>query len=359
MTAAQNAENLRGISLMTGSMALFAFEDMFLKFSAQSLPTGEILLLTCIPGFLFFAGLARTSGRRVLNREAFHPWVVARNLGEVIGTYGYITALAAVPLATVSAVLQAMPLAVTLAAALFLGETVGWRRWSAIGVGFAGVLLVIRPGMEGFQPAGLWVLVTVAGLALRDLASRLIPAEYATSQVSAWGVASVAVLGAGMTLVQGAEAPSAWQGLMLAGAFVFGTAGYWAITAATRKGDVSVVSPFRYSRLVFAIVVGWLAFAEYPDRMTLIGAALIIASGLYSFMRERIRARASARAEAARDPGLSTPAKPALSTPAKPALSTPAQPALSTPAQPALSTPAQPALSTPAKPALSSVTKQG
>jgi drug/metabolite transporter (DMT)-like permease len=291
MTALRNAENLRGILLMTGSMALFAMEDMFLKFSAQTLPTGEILLLTCIPGFLFFAALARSSGRRTLTAEALHPWVLARNLGEVVGTYGYITALAALPLATVSAVLQAMPLAVTLAAALFLGEAVGWRRWSAIATGFAGVLIVIRPGMAGFQPAGLWVLVTVAGLALRDLASRLIPADYATSQVSAWGVASVAVLGAGMTALQGMQALTPWQASMLAGAFVFGTAGYWAITAATRKGDVSVVSPFRYSRLVFAIAIGALVFAERPDRMTLAGAALIITSGLYSFMRERIRAR--------------------------------------------------------------------
>ncbi len=313
MTALRNAENLRGISLMTGSMALFAFEDMFLKFSAQTLPTGEILLLTCIPGFLFFAGLARTSGRRTLTAQAFHPWVMARNLGEMIGTFGYITALAAVPLATVSAVLQAMPLAVTLAAALFLGETVGWRRWSAIGVGFAGVLLVIRPGMDGFQPAGLWVLVTVAGLALRDIASRLVPEHYATSQVSAWGVASVAVLGAGMTMVQGMQMPTSWQASMLAGVFVFGTAGYWAITAATRLGDVSVVSPFRYSRLIFAITVGWLIFAERPDRMTLAGAGLIIVSGLYSFMRERIRARAAAKAETA-NAGLS---KPGLSTVAK------------------------------------------
>ena len=293
MTALAQKENLRGISLMTGSMALFAMEDMFLKFSAQTLPTGEILLLTCSPGFLFFAALARASGRRVISRDALHPWVLARNLGEMVGTYGYITALAALPLATVSSVLQAMPLAVTLAAALFLDEKVGWRRWSAIAVGLIGVLMVIRPGMDGFQPAALWVLVTVAGLALRDIASRLIPADYATSQVSAWGVASVAVLGGAMTSLQGIDWPTGWQAAMLTGVFVFGTAGYWAITAATRKGDVSVVSPFRYSRLIFAIAIGALVFAERPDRMTLAGAALIITSGLYSFTRERLRARAA------------------------------------------------------------------
>lgn len=286
-----NKDNLRGIALMTGSMALFALEDMFLKFSAQSLPTGQVLLLTALPGFLFFAALARSAGRRTWERDLFHPWVVARNLGEMVGTFAYITALASVPLATVSSVLQAMPLAVTLVAALFLGETVGWRRWTAIAVGFTGVLLVIRPGMEGFRPAGLWVLVTVAGLALRDISARMIPARIATSQVSAWGILSVVLLGAGMAGVQGMVMPSAWAGLMLAGAVVVGTGGYWAVTSATRVGEVSVVSPFRYARLVFALIVGILAFGEMPDWITLAGAALIIGSGLYAFARERMRAR--------------------------------------------------------------------
>ena len=297
MTAAQN---LRGIGLMTASMALFAVEDMFLKFATRGLPTGQILLITCLCSLAFFSTLARHEGRRTLTAAALHPWVLARNLGEMVGTYAYITALAAVPLATVSAVLQAMPLAVTMGAALFMGEAVGWRRWSAIGVGFAGVMLVIRPGLDGFHPAALWVLVTVAGLALRDLAARAIPPDIATTQVSAWGVGSVAVLGAGMMPFQTAVMPDLWQSAMLAGAIVFGTTGYWAITSATRTGEVSVVSPFRYSRLIFAIAIGWLVFAEPSDAITLSGAALIIGSGLYSFARERARKRALSLATAAR-----------------------------------------------------------
>ncbi len=278
---------------MTGSMALFAMEDMFLKLSAQALPTGQVLLLTAIPGLVFFSLLARQSGRRVLGPDMFDTWVLARNLGEMVGTFGYITALASLPLATVSSVLQAMPLAVTLAAVLFLRERVGWRRWTAIAAGFAGVLLVIRPGLDGFRPAALWVLVAVAGLALRDMSARAIPSGIATAQVSAWGIGSVALLGAGMAAVQGIEPVSAPRAAVLAGAVIFGTAGYWAITAATRAGEVSVISPFRYSRLVFALILGMLAFGERPDPITLIGAALIIGSGLYSFMRERQRAKAA------------------------------------------------------------------
>lgn len=298
------SDNLRGIALMSGAMALFAAEDMFLKFAAADLPTGQILLLPALFAFAVFVALVRREGRRWLTRQALHPWVLARNLGEMVGTVAYITALAAVPLATVSAVLQAMPLAVTLGAALFLGEAVGWRRWSAICAGFAGVLLVIRPGMEGFAPSSLWVLITVAGLALRDLASRRIPADISNNQVAAWGILSVAVLGAAMLPFQDPALPDPRQWGMLLGAATVGTAGYWAITAATRTGEVSVVSPFRYSRLIFAILIGSLVFGEALNAPTLIGAALIIGSGLYAFARERARARAAAKAlSSAPNPG--------------------------------------------------------
>lgn len=295
MSQPKASENLRGIALMAASMGLFALEDMFLKFSAQDLPTGEILLITGLFGWAFFAAMARTQGLRTLTRAGLHPAVLARNAGEMVGTMAYITALASVPLATVSAVLQALPLAVTMGAALFMREKVGWRRWTAIATGFAGVLLVIRPGLDGFQPAALWVLVTVVGLGLRDLSARAIPTTTSTAQVSAWGLASVTLLGALMLPFQTPALPDPRAGLMLVGVILFGTAGYWAVTAATRTGEVSVVAPFRYTRLVFAIVIGAVAFAEYPDRMTLIGAAVIIGSGLYSFARERARQRAAAR----------------------------------------------------------------
>lgn len=285
------SDNLRGIALMAGSMALFALEDMFLKFSARGLPTGEILLLTALMSWAFFAGLARAKGQRTFTRAALHPWVLLRNLGEMVGTLAYITALASVPLATVSAVLQAMPLAVTMGAALFFGEKVGWRRWTAIAAGFAGVMLVIQPGLDGFRPQALWVLVTVAGLGLRDLASRAIPPQITTTQVSCWGIASVALLGALMLPFQTPVLPDLAQAGMLLGTTLFGTAGYWTITSATRTGEVSVVSPFRYARLVFAILIGAAVFAEYPNALTLFGAAVIIGSGLYAFARERARAR--------------------------------------------------------------------
>ena len=173
------------------------------------------------------------------------------------------------------------------------GTRIGPVRILAVALGFAGVMLVIRPGMEGFHPQALWGILTVAGLALRDLAARAIPRDCTDAQVSCWGLMAVALLGVLMMFGQGdVRVPTFAQSAMLFGAVAFGTIGYWAVTGATRTGEVSVVAPFRYARLVFAIIIGAVVFAEMPDVITLSGAGLIIGSGLYSFARERARKRA-------------------------------------------------------------------
>ena len=287
-------ENLTGILLMLGSMALFAVEDLFLKLAAANLPVGQIVLISGALGAPVFFIMAWRQGRGIFVAEALHPAVIARNLGEMVAAAAYLAALAVVPLGTVAAVLQALPLAVTMGAALLFGEKVGWRRWTAIALGFAGVLLVIRPGGEGFRAETLLVLVSVAGIVVRDLSARAIPARVTTAQVSAWGLLAVAVLGLGMIASTGeVRGVTGAEALVLAGAVVFGTAGYWAVTAATRTGEVAVVAPFRYSRLVFAMGLGVVFLAERPDAPTLAGSGLIVASGLYAFARERRRKLAS------------------------------------------------------------------
>jgi drug/metabolite transporter (DMT)-like permease len=285
-------ENLKGSLLMMAAMALFAMEDMFIKLAATALPSGQIVFVLGALGAPLFYLLARAQGRKVFIRAALHPIVLARNFGEMVGTLGFIIALAQLPLALVLAVMQAMPLVVTMGAALFLGESVGWRRWCAIVIGFCGVLLVIRPGMAGFDATSFWLILGVLGLGGRDLVSRALPSDFSNAQVSAWGLMAVALLGA-LMMVQGGTAPIARQDVIwLAGGVFFGTLGYLAVTTAARTGDVSVVAPFRYIRLVFAMLIGLVVFAEMPDRYTLIGAAIIVASGLYAFMRERTKARA-------------------------------------------------------------------
>lgn len=288
------SENLTGILLMLAAMALFAVEDLFLKLAAADLPIGQIILVSGALGLPVFVAMAWRKGQGILVKDALHPAVIYRNLGEMVAAAAYVAALAAVPLGTVAAVLQALPLFMTMGAALVFGEAVGWRRWTAIIVGFAGVLLVIQPGADGFRIEALLVLISVAGIVVRDLAARAIPARVSTAQVSAWGLMSVTVLGLGMIALTGeVRAVSGVEALVLLGAVVFGTAGYWAVTAATRTGEVSVVAPFRYARLVFSMGIGVVFLAERPDVLTLVGAAVIVASGLYAFARERARKRAS------------------------------------------------------------------
>lgn len=219
--------------------------------------------------------------------------MLARLAGEAIAAVGYLTALSMVPLPMVSAVLQAVPLAVTFGAALVMGEVVGWRRWSAVGIGFAGVLVVVRPGFAGFAPPVLWVVLTVAAIALRDLASRRLPRQISTAQVATWSVGAGGLAGVVLMAGQGWATPSAADWMTLAGATVFGGAGYFAITAATRIGEASAIAPYRYVRLIFVILLAMAFLGETPDVLTLVGAGLIVGSGLYALARERLKRRSA------------------------------------------------------------------
>lgn len=289
-----NRDNLRGSVLMVLSMAGFAVEDFFIKLLSEEMPVGQILLLLGGAGALVFALLAQVQGQGVWSRAALDRSVLLRNLGELIAAVSYVTAIALTTLSSASAILQATPLAVTLGAALFLGAQVGWRRWTAILVGFAGVLLIIRPGLEGFQPASLWAVAAVVGLAIRDLATRATPARVSSMQLSCYAFLTLVPVGALMLVVGGGGQPLGPQNLwMLGGALTFGVLGYYAIVGAMRLGDIAIVSGFRYTRLIFAIGLGVLLLGERPDAWTLTGAGVVIASGLYTFLREARLARAA------------------------------------------------------------------
>ncbi|MFP1645192.1 DMT family transporter [Pontitalea aquivivens] len=281
-------ENLRGSLLMVAAMAGFAIEDMFVKSMSARLPVGEILALLGAGGAIIYAAFARARGERLISRDLIAGSVILRNLGELVGTIAFISAVVFTPLAQASAILQATPLAVTLGAALFLGETVGWRRWSAIAVGFVGVLIVIRPGTEGFSAHSLFAVVAVLGLAGRDVATRRVPGAITSLQLATYGFGVLVPAGLILAWVAGTPlvAPDAVEWARIAGALVAGTAGYYALIAAMRLGEVAVITPFRYTRLVFALIIGWLVFDEAVDAATLLGGAVIVASGLYTLLRE-------------------------------------------------------------------------
>ena len=290
-------ENLRGSLLMVAAMLGFALEDMFIKLLAGALPVGQILMLLGLGGGLVFTLMARARGETLWSPDFLQPAVIARNLGEVVGTGGFIIAVALSPLATATAIAQSIPLLVTLGAALFFAEPVGWRRWSAICAGLVGVLLVIRPGAEGFTPMSLFALVGAIGLAGRDLASRRVPRAISSTKLSVYAFLVLVPVGYAMVLVAGDSLvrPGPPQMAMLAGAVTIGVTAYYMLTAATRMGEVSVIAPYRYTRLIFALVIAVSIFGERPDALTYLGAAIIVGSGIYTLWREARLRRASRR----------------------------------------------------------------
>jgi len=191
----------------------------------------------------------------------------------------------------ISSILQANPLLVTLGAALWLKEPVGPRRWTAILVGLAGVLLVIQPWSESFNRLALICLLATVALSVRDLLTRRLPDAVTTLQAATFAVALMVPLGIGVLMVTGDEAvwPTQSQSWLLITTVLTMPIGYFGVTAAMRVGDVAVVTPFRYARIVFALIFAAVIFGERPDALTLAGAAIIVGSGLYTMWREHVR----------------------------------------------------------------------
>lgn len=282
-------DNLRGAGLMVLAMLLFALEDMLIKFLAATLPIGQVVGMLGLGSSILLAMALRLQRQPLFTAQILTPAIMLRAFGELVGTVGFVTAIVLIPLSTASAILQATPLFVTLGAALFLQEQVGWRRWTAVFVGFLGVLLIIRPGLEGFDWQSLFALQGVIGLGIRDLATRRVPSHTSSLQLSFWAFLVLLPAAGFMMWVNGEVVTTpdqtAWAIYLVA--LIIGIAAYYAIVAAMRLGEISFVSPFRYSRILFALVIGVVIFSERPDALTLAGAAIIVGSGLYTLWRER------------------------------------------------------------------------
>ncbi|WP_071797680.1 DMT family transporter [Natronohydrobacter thiooxidans] len=283
------SDNLRGAILISLAMAGFALEDMFIKLLADTVPVGQILVLLGLGGAVAFGLIAHRKGQPVLSPALLSRTILIRNLAEMIGTVGFVLGFVLASLATASAILQATPLMVTLGAVVFFGEKVGWRRWSAIFAGFLGVLLIVRPGMAGFEPASILAVIGVLGLAGRDLATRAVPRAISSYQLSTWAFFMMIPAGVFLMLAMG-EAPVGLdlaQIVKLGSALGIGVFAYYGIVAAMRIGELSFVTPFRYTRMLFALIIAVLVFGERPDGLTLTGAGIIICAGLFTLWRER------------------------------------------------------------------------
>lgn len=282
------SENLRGILLMCASMAAFTINDAFMKSVTQTLPLFQTIGLRgliAVSGLLILC-LATGAFRFRPNRR--DGWLILlRSIADVVATIFFLEALLRMPLANLAAILQALPLLITLGAAVVYKDKIGWRRMTAILVGLIGVLIIIRPGTEGFDRWSLLGLASVACVVVRDLSVRPLQGQIPSTLVALGAAVAVTLMGWSGTVFQGWQAPTEWEVARILGAGLFLIVGYLTSVSAMRHGDVGLVAPFRYTSLLWAIVLGFLVFGNFPDGWTILGATIVVAAGLFTLWRER------------------------------------------------------------------------
>ena len=279
--------NLKSIILMIIGMGCLTLCDLLIKIASQTLPLGQVMIVFGVGSITVFLGLMRIKGESVRLSPFTNPAVVLRNIGDLIAINGMCLALVLVPISTIGAVIQTVPLMVTAAAALFLGERVGKRRWLAIVIGFLGTLFIIQPGAANFDITTTFVLIAAVGMALRDITTKLVWEKFSTLLLSSYTSALFIISGSFLLIISGgASVPDIGMIAILAAMVASGSLGFFFTTKAVRLGDVSVVIPFRYTRILFSLAAGTLILSEQLNALMLFGSALTIFSGLYIWRRE-------------------------------------------------------------------------
>lgn len=284
----QISDNTRGALYMCIAMAAFTINDASIKAATEAMPLFQAITLRGILTVLGLGAVALSTGRlwRPLNRQDAIALFV-RSLAEVGGTVLFLAALVHMPLANISAILQSLPLAVTLTAALVFGDKIGWRRMLAILVGFIGVLIIIRPGGDGFDRWSLMAVASVVCVVVRDLATRRLSRAVPSVTVAVCAAVSVTAMGLVGSLWQPWVPVDGYGAFTIIAAASALVVGYMFVVMVMRVGEISFVAPFRYVSLLVAIVMGWLVFGTFPDFYTLVGSAIVVASGIFTLMRER------------------------------------------------------------------------
>ncbi|MGH6924543.1 MAG: DMT family transporter [Propylenella sp.] len=281
------SENSRGILFMLGAMAGFIVNDTFVKLASEELSVAQILVVRSIIALPFAVLIGIHQGAFGNPRLLAERFIWLRAVSELGAAAFYLTALAHMDIANATAIIQIVPLTATAAAAILLGETVGIRRWTAILIGLGAVVLIIRPGVQGFNAWSLLALTSVGFVVARDLASRMLPADTHPMAVSVLSLVAMIPLGLAM-LPFSFWGPLTMRGLLLcAGSGLLLAASYVLITQAMRHGEMAVVSPFRYAILLLAILIQIVVFSVWPDSLTIVGSAILVATGLYTLYRER------------------------------------------------------------------------
>ena len=283
-------ENLTGIFWMIAAMAVFSVEDVFIKAATRHLPIGQVLMLFGAGGAILFACLAWRAGSSLVTVQVFSRVMLIRALFELVGRLFYGLAIALTPLSSATALLQATPIIVVLGATAFLGEVVSWRRWCGIIAGLIGVLIILRPAAQDFSALSVLAVVSTLGFAGRDLASRAAPASLSTWALGFYGFLTVLAAGVLYSCFDGKPlvGPTVANAGGVAVAALAGVFAYAALMKAMRTGAVSVVTPFRYTRLLFGISLGVAVFGERIDGPMILGSVVIIGSGLFVWWQGRM-----------------------------------------------------------------------
>ena len=281
------SDNTKSILAMMLAMAGFILNDAMAKLVSDDLPLGQIIFVRGCFCLVFMFAACQVTGVFRKAQHLANPYVSLRALAELFATLLYLSALFRMPIANATAILQILPLAVTAGAAMFLKSPVGWRRWTAIVVGFTGVLFIVRPGLEGFNSWSIVALIAVFCMAGRDLATRKLPADVPTLGVALVSFIGVSVFGGILTIWDGWQPVSLQNMVYLAGSAVFIVIGFIFIIIAMRGGDIAVVAPFRYTIVLWALLLGYVVWGDIPDAFTLFGTIVIVSTGVYTFFRER------------------------------------------------------------------------
>lgn len=281
------SDNFKAAALMTGSMAGYTFNDASMKVLSATMPLEQAVFLRGVATCVLLYVLGRYLGTVRFNLSA-REWKLIgfRCVGEIGATYCFLTALFHMPIANVTAILQVLPLVIALAAWVFLSEPLGWRRLAAISVGFIGVLLIIQPG-AGFSVWSLYALAAVVFITFRDLVVRKLSPETPSMTVAIMAAISITI-GFGIASVGVEWVPvNGWSASLLGMAAFFIFFGYLFSVMVMRVGDIAFAAPFRYTGLIWALVLGLMLFSEWPNDVTLIGAAIVVGTGLFTLFRER------------------------------------------------------------------------
>ncbi len=283
--------NTIGILAMLASMAFFVANDTCVKLIGETLPLGELILLRNTAATVYILAFAAVFGGLTLPADPPMRLLGWRMVMEILSTLFFLSALIAMRIADATAIAQFTPLAMTAAAAVFLKEPVGWRRWLAALVGLIGVLLIARPGTTAFSPAAVLLLIAVGLVVARDLLTRQITNAVPTLTLTLMSAAAVAPSGFLLLPFELWLWPATREIVLLLAGGLFLTLAYALIIVAMRAGDVAVISPFRYAVILFALISGWLVWGEIPDGLQMLGIAIVTLAGLYTVHRERVLRR--------------------------------------------------------------------